>query len=164
MVRGPAWRFLELGVRVERALALSRTARELMAVDDRSDALSALLDLCDSQIVYRSRYLTEPIDAPVHDLVLLDPGNPRALHFQVAEIARQLEALPGQRDDALPVEPLRLARALLGRLQAATVREMTPQALEVTEKQLLALSDAISSHYFLKFERDTDEARTRLLG
>ena len=65
MVRGPAWRFLDMGRRLERGLAICRITRQLTAAaDDQADALGVLLDLCDSQITYRSRYLTGPLLQP----------------------------------------------------------------------------------------------------
>lgn len=175
MVRSAAWRFLEIGQRLERAQAICRAARMLTAHDEDEDddeaaggdadvaALGLLLDLCDSQIIYRSRYLTGPTLNPVRDLVLLDPDNPRALVFQAAEIVAHLSALPSTRDDNLPEPPLRLARALLGELQAAIAQDMTPARLERIEEMLLDLSDAISARYFLQLDNEDAERRTRLL-
>jgi uncharacterized alpha-E superfamily protein len=163
MVRSAAWRFLEIGQRLERAQAICRMARTL-TVDPQDDvALGLLLDLCDSQIIYRSRYLAGPAANPVRDLVLLDPDNPRALVFQVAEIVAHLAALPALRDDNIPEFPLRAARALLGELQAAAAHDMTPARLKGIERQLLVLSDAVSSRYFLQFDNEDAERRTTLL-
>lgn len=162
MVRSAAWRFLEIGQRLERAQAICRMARRLTQEGDVI-ALGLLLDLCDSQIIYRSRYLTGPSANPVRDLVLLDPDNPRALVFQVAEIVAHLSALPSSRDDNIPEPPLRAARALLGELQAALAPDMTPERLEAIEGQLLALSDAISERYFLQLDNEDAERRTTLL-
>ena len=166
MVRSAAWRFLEIGQRLERAQAICRMARRLMPQDgdpDGASALGLLLDLCDSQIIYRSRYLAGPAANPVRDLVLLDPDNPRALVFQVAEIVAHLGALPALRDDNIPEFPLRAARALLGELQAAAAHDMTPARLKGIERQLLVLSDAVSSRYFLQFDNEDAERRTTLL-
>ncbi|CDO34120.1 circularly permuted type 2 ATP-grasp protein [Novosphingobium sp. KN65.2] len=163
MVRSAAWRFLEIGKRLERAQALCRTVNWLVRDGDDSEVLGALLDLCDSQIIYGSRYLTQPMINPVRDLVLLDPDNPRALVFQVAEIVAHLEALPSVSDDNLPEPPLRAARALFGELQAAAAQDMTSERLADIEARLLELSDAISLRYFLQFDRDEAEKRTRLL-
>lgn len=162
MVRSAAWRFLEIGQRLERAQAICRMARRLTQEGDVT-GLGLLLDLCDSQIIYRSRYLTGPSANPVRDLVLLDPDNPRALVFQVAEIVAHLCALPSSRDDNIPEPPLRAARALLGELQAALAPDMTPARLEAIEGQLLALSDAISERYFLQLDNEDAERRTTLL-
>ncbi len=163
MVRSAAWRFLEMGQRIERAQGLCRMAGALSAEPRNRGALGALLDLCDSQIVYRSRYLTGPMANPVRDLVLLDQDNPRALVSQVEQIAAHLIALPSGRDDNLPELPLRTARALIGELQSATAQDMTMQRVMALEVDLLDLSDAISLRYFLQVDRDQPAARTRLM-
>lgn len=163
MVRSAAWRFLQIGQRLERAQAICRIVRRLSVVKDGGEALSVLLDLCDSQIVYRSRYLTAAMTNPVRDLVLLDPDNPRALKYQIAEIVEHLSALPSLRDDNIPEPPLRAARALLGELHAALAPDMTNDRLQAIEAQLYALSDEISARYFLQFDREEAEKRTRLL-
>jgi uncharacterized alpha-E superfamily protein len=170
MVRSAAWRFLEIGQRLERAQAICRISRQLTAIEANEDsggdggaeALGVLLDLCDSQIIYRSRYLTVPMANPVRDLVLLDPENPRALVFQVAEIVAHLAALPSTREDNMPEAPLRAARALLGELQAVTAKDMTPQRLSQVEDDLLTLSDELTARYFVALDRD-DQQRTLLL-
>ncbi len=166
MVRGPAWRFLELGQRMERAQAICRIFAHLTRIEADaalSGAPGMLLDLFDSQIVYRSRYLAAPLLNPVRDLVLLDPDNPRALVFQVAEIVRHLEALPVVRDDNLPEVPLRLARQLHGELQAAEAAAMDPVRLLAIETRLAELSDAISTRYFLALDRDEADRRARVM-
>ncbi|KPH65961.1 circularly permuted type 2 ATP-grasp protein [Novosphingobium sp. ST904] len=166
MVRSAAWRFLEIGQRIERAQGICRMVRRLGELEEggeKDGALGVLLDLCDSQIIYRTRYLTGPMAGPVRDLVLLDPDNPRALVFQIAGIVEHLAALPSVRDDNLPEPPMRLARALLGQVQAANAQDTGSQWLAGIEGQLLGLSDAISSRYFLQFEADEAEKRTALL-
>ena len=49
------------------------------AIDD----LDLLLDLVDCQITYRARYLVGVALAPVRDLAMLDPFNPRSVAFQI---------------------------------------------------------------------------------
>src|SRR5690606_8773514 len=102
MVRSPAWRFFDMGRRIERALNTCRIARKLSAPPHQQNDLGIILDLCDSQIVYRSRYLTGPMLEPVLDLVLLDPENPRSLIFQVDTIADHLRVLPQLHEDGVP--------------------------------------------------------------
>ncbi|MCJ2184665.1 circularly permuted type 2 ATP-grasp protein [Novosphingobium sp. 1949] len=165
MVRSSAWRFLLIGQRIERAQAICRMARELTALGPASAEVASgvLLDLCDSQIIYRTRYLTAPMPNPVRDLVLLDPDNPRALVFQVAQIVEHLSQLPSVRDDNVPEAPLRAARAILGKLQAAVAEEMDAARLEAFERELFTLSDLVSQRYFLQFDREGAERRTRLM-
>lgn len=163
MLRGPAWRFLEIGRRMERAVGTTRIARRLVDAESDFEALGMLLDLCDSQIIYRTRYLAGPMRNPVLDLVLLDPANPRSLAFQVAAIVEQLAGLPTIREDGLPEEPLRQARTLSALLEEARASEVEWAWLDTIQARLLTLSEEISTRYFLQFERD-DALRRSLLG
>jgi uncharacterized circularly permuted ATP-grasp superfamily protein/uncharacterized alpha-E superfamily protein len=164
MVQGPAWRFLDLGRRLERAASICRIARQLSLPAQREDALGVLLDLFDSQIVYRSRYLTGPLRDPVYDLVLLDGDNPRSLLFQLARLEEHIAHLPQLTEDNVPEPPLLAARAIFGRLRSLTVDAMDEARLQDTESRLLALSDAIAERYFLHYELPEDPTQGSLLA
>jgi uncharacterized alpha-E superfamily protein len=62
------------------------------------------LELCDSTITYRTRYLGQLQPAPVLDLVMLDDSNPRSLVFQLRAIDGHLDYLA--RVSGVPVPPL----------------------------------------------------------
>ncbi|MEO6093085.1 MAG: circularly permuted type 2 ATP-grasp protein [Novosphingobium sp.] len=164
MVRGLSWRFLDMGRRLERGLAICRITRQLTALLEQADALGVLLDLCDSQIAYRSRYLTRPMRNPVLDLVLLDPANPRSLIFQVQRLNEHIAALPSLTEDNIPEPPLLAARAVLAQLETITAAEFTHEHLLDIEQRLLALSDTISARYFLQYERPESSPGDALLG
>jgi uncharacterized circularly permuted ATP-grasp superfamily protein/uncharacterized alpha-E superfamily protein len=164
MVHGPAWRFLDIGRRIERALSICRILRQLGEVGEEADRLGMLLDLYDSQITYRSRYLTGPARDPVFDLLLLDPDNPRSLAYQVLALERHIAALPALHEDTLPEAPLREVRALLAPLTSLTVAAIDADLLQDIEARLLALSDAISARYFLQFEKSGLDHRASLLA
>jgi uncharacterized circularly permuted ATP-grasp superfamily protein/uncharacterized alpha-E superfamily protein len=119
MVRGGAWMFLDLGRRIERAQATARNlAHALAEPAPRVEAgLRLALELCDSALTYRARYLGAVQPAPVLDLVLADPGNPRALGFQLLAVAERLAEL-GDPEDRLAETAARLA----GRPQALVDR------------------------------------------
>src|SRR6202007_510237 len=57
MNRAAGWRFLDMGRRIERGVNTCRYARPLARDDATLDDLDLLLDLADSQITYRARYL-----------------------------------------------------------------------------------------------------------
>ncbi|MCX7273257.1 MAG: circularly permuted type 2 ATP-grasp protein [Burkholderiales bacterium] len=80
MTRDTGWRFLSIGRRVER-LGFICQALEIALHEGRAAGLGWLLELTDSSITYRSRYLSSPEWLPVLDLIVLDEGNPRALRF-----------------------------------------------------------------------------------
>ena len=164
MVRGPAWSFLDMGRRLERALSICRILRQIGTVGEEADRLGVLLDLYDSQITYRSRYLSVPARDPVYDLLLLDPDNPRSLAYQVIALEAQIAALPRLGEDALPEPPLREARAILAPLTTLTVEALDDDVLSKIETRLLSLSDAISTRYFLQVDNTAPNPRTSLLA
>ena len=92
MVRGGGGLFLDLGRRIERAYLSTQMLATVLGqpVARMSGTLQLLLELCDSAITYQSRYMSALQPAPVLDLVLADPDNPRALAFQFAQAARLL--------------------------------------------------------------------------
>ena len=60
------------------------------------------LELCDSTITYRTRYLGQLQPAPVLDLVVLDDSNPRAFAFQMRSIDQPSRALGQASGTAVP--------------------------------------------------------------
>jgi uncharacterized circularly permuted ATP-grasp superfamily protein/uncharacterized alpha-E superfamily protein len=150
MGRTAAWRFLDLGRRVERGQATARAARAFGMAGASLDDLSTLLDLADSQISYRQRYLTGIARVPVVDLTVLDPGNPRALAFQVDAIREHLAKLPVLDDDGM-AEPQQIEatgiHALVATAQATT---LDAAMLGEVERRLARLSEAIARRYFLQ--------------
>ena len=99
MTQLAGWRFLELGRRMERALATCRFVRQFAFGGELDGALDCLLELADSQITYRLRYVMVAARAPVIDLVVLDPNNPRSVVHQLARIETHLAALPKRGED-----------------------------------------------------------------
>jgi len=162
--RGPSWRFIDLGRRLERALGICDTVATLGAEGEPGEALGVLLDLSDSQITYRARYLTGPRRDPVCDLLLLDPDNPRSLVFQVDAICDHIAALPSLGEDMMPEAPLLEARALQAPLRSVTVEAFDTDLLRTTEARLLTLSDTIAARYFLQYERSRNTTGGYLLA
>ena len=78
MVRGGGRLFLDLGRRIERAQSVAtQLAHALDQKPERIDAgLALALELCDSTLTYRARYLSVVQAAPVIDLVVADEGQP----------------------------------------------------------------------------------------
>lgn len=155
MVRGGAWMFLDLGRRVERGAATARSlGHALDQAGPRMEAgLRLALELCDSTLTYRARYLAAVQPAPVLDLVLADPGNPRGLAFQLDAVAQRLAEIGGA-EDSLAATAAGLAarpQALVDQILAATDREAAaaalPKALFALEAEVAGLSDAVARRY-----------------
>jgi uncharacterized circularly permuted ATP-grasp superfamily protein/uncharacterized alpha-E superfamily protein len=154
------WRFLELGRRVERAIMTCRFVRQFAF--DTDGALDVLLELADSQITYRLRYVMVAARAPVIDLVVLDPNNPRSVAYQLGRIETHLAALPKRSEDTRLSLPEQIATALAARVRTADAAALDPNAFVEVENALMRLADAIASTYFTSRERS--EAHWEAIG
>jgi uncharacterized circularly permuted ATP-grasp superfamily protein/uncharacterized alpha-E superfamily protein len=98
MTRGHGWRFLDIGRRLERALQMVDTVQNGLNVQaaDQSAELQTLLEIGDSALTYRSRYLTSMQAGLVLDLLLLDEANPRSVAFQLARLVEHVAELPAR--------------------------------------------------------------------
>jgi uncharacterized circularly permuted ATP-grasp superfamily protein/uncharacterized alpha-E superfamily protein len=156
MVQIASWRFLALGRRLERALATSRFVRQLAFDGDLQSMLDCLLELADSQITYRLRYVMVAARGPVVDLVALEPNNPRSIVFQLTHIETHLAALPKRGDDSRLSPPEQIATALASRLRTAEAGEIDEPFLIEVEAALMKLSEAVTANYFTTRERSED--------
>ncbi len=155
MIRVDGWRFLDMGRRLERGINISRFMRQFAADGATIDDLDLLLDLADSQITYRARYLEGMSPTPVRDLVMLDPYNPRSLAFQVATLGSHVAALPNLVADGMLEEPGRLLIGLSCSIETEDARSLDAGAALAFEQTLLRLSDAIGDRYFLQGSKAT---------
>lgn len=116
MTRDEGWRFLMIGRRLERLQFLSSSLAAFLRSDVVFDqaGLEWLLELGNSSITYRSRYLAVAQLIPVLDLLLLDEQNPHAVLFQLKLVTRTLKRLnddfAAPREIALPDLVARLSR------------------------------------------------------
>jgi uncharacterized circularly permuted ATP-grasp superfamily protein/uncharacterized alpha-E superfamily protein len=147
MTRGPNWLFMDLGRRVERAQHLAWLVRQSVGQADarETEHIRILLEIADSAMTYRSRYLNAFQLVPFVDLLLLDEYNPRSCAFQLAAIENHLRELPritlAQRSD--------VPRTIAHQMRDA-VASANPVRLAVCEKglrsSLIALTDTITSN------------------
>ncbi len=156
MVQVVSWRFLQIGRRLERGLATCRFVRRFGFDGDPHGMLDCLLELADSQITYRLRYVMVAARDPVIDLVALDPNNPRSIVYQLARIEAHLAALPKRGDDSRLSPPEQIATALASRMRTAEASEIDKAFLIEVETALMKLSDAVAAAYFTTRERSDD--------
>ncbi|MET0911168.1 MAG: circularly permuted type 2 ATP-grasp protein [Ilumatobacteraceae bacterium] len=85
-VRGPAWRFGDIGIRLERALVVLALADSLIGdADPSTDVLDAagvaavevLLAANESLVAYRRQHRSDVALRPAHELLIRDRDNPR---------------------------------------------------------------------------------------
>ena len=160
MTRGDGWRFLDIGRRLERAAQLTDMLRHSLHPESPSvGVLEAILEIADSSITYRSRYLTSLQTDLVLDLLLADEANPRSIAFQLARLKEHVDHLPNSHSSIRRPQEARQALALLTAVQLADVRELgrTEDAAAAAARQGLlerlaadlgVLSETISRAYF----------------
>ena len=108
MVRDLGWRFMDAGRRLERSLELLALLQATV-VEDRDTAtdslvLESVLSAAESIITYRFRYRSHAQLETVLELLLLDPGNPRSLAYQLDRLTEDLDVLPVHADQRLRPE------------------------------------------------------------
>jgi len=112
--RGQGWRFLDIGRRLERALETCALLRVgiAQAPFNIEPYLAVLLEIADSSITYRTRYLTKLRTESVLELLVADEANPRSAGFQLCTLADRVEKLPAAASDAEPLERALVNKAL----------------------------------------------------
>ena len=153
MTQLAGWRFLELGRRIERALLTCRLTRAFAAPDAPDGSLDLLLELADSQISYRQRYVMIAALAPVIDLVMLDPNNPRSVEFQLDRIETHLDALPKQNAEGRLSPAQQIAASIATRLRTINADAVDNNLIVDIENSLMKLSDAIGASFLTSNER-----------
>ncbi len=149
MTRSIGWRFLSLGRRIERLAGLCSTL-EVATREGRTHGLDWLLELADSTVTYRSRYLVAPEWMPVLDLILRDEVNPRSVAFQVkglSEYIAKLEMTHGR----FASDVLAPAHAALRSLEPEDLHpesEAVARVLDMLHRAALAVSDELSLKFF----------------
>jgi uncharacterized circularly permuted ATP-grasp superfamily protein/uncharacterized alpha-E superfamily protein len=160
MTRSPAWRFLDLGRRLERSLHVVSLVQSMDAASlpEEGRVLEAMLEVADSVMTYRSRYLAAVNRAAALDLLLTDETNPRSLAYQLAAIVDHVADLPGDESKPLGTPEERIASSLLHGVRMLEVDDLSGGGGERTKlgrflrrvvDQLPKLSDLVSHRYLI---------------
>jgi len=160
MTRGHGWRFLDFGRRLERGVNLLNAIKSALHPEIKNPTvLDPLLEIADSSMTYRRRYLAQAQWASVLDLLILDKGNPRALAFQLATLTEHAANLPRyEAQSATLAEQKRIAELShvmeagdLVRMAAAHVAGNSAPLMDwltVLSNGLGSLSSDLTHHYF----------------
>jgi uncharacterized circularly permuted ATP-grasp superfamily protein/uncharacterized alpha-E superfamily protein len=152
LMRDQAWRFLDMGRRVERALLLASLTRSTVAVrqDEATEALllDSVLSTVESILTYRQRYRSYLEVRTVLELMLLDANNPRGMIHQLLRLQESLSGLPRDaRDDGTSAE----------------LAERDRLALEaITQLRLVSLERLVQLDPGSVLRRDLDQTLARI--
>ena len=163
MTRTQGWRFLLIGRRLERALqVISLLLNTVIDVREAAESavLEAVLEVGDSSMTYRSRYLSHLQIAAVVDLLLTDESNPRSLAYQLVDLYEHMEQLPRDTTEPKRGPEQRIALAALNAIRLVDVdslcvpqpgkgRPLLERLLGRLATQLPKLSDALGHRYLI---------------
>jgi uncharacterized circularly permuted ATP-grasp superfamily protein/uncharacterized alpha-E superfamily protein len=163
MTQNDGWRLMMIGRRLERLQFLA----ELIHLRLKAGAIPTQgelewwLDIGESTITYRTRYLASPRLAETIDLLVFDQSNPRALAFQWHAIEHSLvrvaASLGGAPDDSLDaavalVEEMQLTALDGDSARAVRARQGLAQQLNGLSTAAGRLSDRLSLKHFSLIE------------
>jgi uncharacterized circularly permuted ATP-grasp superfamily protein/uncharacterized alpha-E superfamily protein len=161
MVRGGGRLFFDFGRRVERAHAILEQLGQLLEQPPGQvqpghveAGLQLALELRDSVITYRTRYLAVMQAAPALDLILADEGNPRGLAFQLLAMRDLLRQITEEGDSLLASvdRALRDAREIVTDVLAAPNQMQAAgrltEKLSTLELAIESVADRVSRRYF----------------
>src|ERR1700676_1820043 len=141
MTQDDGWRLMMVGRRLERLQFLAELLAQRLGSGEAptQSELEWLLDIGDSTITYRTRYLAAPRLGATVDLLVFDQTNPRALAFQWHAIQQSLvrvaASLGGSPDDTLDE-----AVALVKEMQLSAIEGDSPRALRARQSLALQLT------------------------
>jgi uncharacterized alpha-E superfamily protein len=158
MSRRDGWRFLDLGRRVERAIALCRDARRVAAGAETGDDADLALDPADGGPALRLRRYAGVSRRLFLDLLLTDEADPRAVAFQIARIREHLAALPTGAPTIRGIPADDLVAAIAARHAETSPDRLAVGRIDATESDLLALSDAVARRWFTAVAPAADPA------
>lgn len=125
MMHSQAWRFLDMGRRLECALFLAKLLGDTLVNPGTDPALlEAILEITESAFPYRRRYLMQLETEAIVDLLVADENNPRGVAFQFATIAKHLAALPHDATHPSREHDNELLSGLRASLQTANLNEL----------------------------------------
>ena len=158
MPRDPAWRFLDLGRRLERGMQLLILLRDLLHPADGTAPtefrLQTLLHLANSLFTYHTAFHGALDATAALDWLFLAPENPRSLRYQVEAINDHLGTLPEALSPIAVGELRTLAFRILSDVRLAGLGELATNpaaaltAFGALQNDLAEMNSRLTQIYF----------------
>ena len=160
MTRGPGWRFLDSGRRLERGFSMTTLMTAAAFVSGSpTPLLEMILDIADSGMTHRQRYFARARWPEVVEMLVRDVSNPRALAFQLFALRTHLDALHSEFRVGVNDRWSALIEGIQGRLLSAEFAREVPTRegfdvhtlialMETCTQGLAGLSDDLTQRYF----------------
>jgi uncharacterized circularly permuted ATP-grasp superfamily protein/uncharacterized alpha-E superfamily protein len=149
MYNSDGWRFLSLGMSLERASFMAKTLAQLTAPEAPDGALDLALEIGDSVIAHRTRFSIFADADSVLDLLALDSQNPRAIRYHVSRARRHIADLPGHAESHRLSRVARQVLLLETQLATSDTASLTPKSLTRMTYDIWALADTLTATHLV---------------
>lgn len=147
MYRSDGWRFLSIGISLERAANSCDLLAACLSAKSASGALDLALEIGDSVVSHRTRFQIAANGASVIDLLALDPNNPRAVLYHITRSKDHISNLPTQQEDRHMSQVARQVLLLETKLATSAPATITPKVLAQVKQDIWAISDALNASH-----------------
>lgn len=149
MYRSDGWRFMSIGASLERAAQMCATLAACTDPQAPAGAHDLALEVGDSVVSHRARFVVWANSASVIDLLCLDPANPRSVRYHISRTRGHIAHLPRQETGHILSDVARQVLDVETRLATATSDEITPQTLRALQSDIWRICDALNARYLV---------------
>ncbi|WP_108663441.1 circularly permuted type 2 ATP-grasp protein [Acuticoccus kandeliae] len=149
MYRLTGWRFMSIGRSIERAASLTALLATFADPAAPEGSLDFAVEVADSEMSHRRRYAVTTTRATVVDLLALDPLNPRAVIYQLDDIEKHVEMLPGSEEHRQLTPLQRAVLKVRTGFAVETPETLDTRHLSALEREILALSECLAKSYLI---------------
>ncbi len=147
MYRSDGWRFLSIGISLERAANLCDLLAACLSVEPSSGALALALEIGDSVVSHRTRFQIAASAGSVTDLLALDPSNPRAVRYHITRCRDHIANLPTQNEDHHMSHVARQILLLETQLATSEPADISSEILSQIKLDIWAISDTLNTYH-----------------
>ena len=149
MYRSDGWRFLSLGVSLERAANMCAVLAACTADDAPVGALDLALEIGDSVVSHRARFLVWANTASVIDILGLDVNNPRSIRYHISRAKDHITHLPQQQSEYNMTDVARMVLMAETQLATSLTTHITAEFLDQMKQDIWRISDALNEHHLV---------------
>ena len=147
MYRSDGWRFLSIGISLERAANMCDLLAACLADEAVSGALDLALEIGDSVVSHRTRFQIAATPDSVTDLLALDPQNPRSVRYHITRSKEHIANLPNQQDGHVMSNVARQVLLLETQLATSEPSRLSPDDLLHVKEDIWSISDTLNTYH-----------------
>jgi len=147
MYRHDGWRFMSVGISLERAANMCELLAVCLHRRAPDGALDLALEVGDSIVSHRARFLLWSNPKSVADLLGLDPENPRSIRYHIARAKDHIDHLPQSGYRHRLSEVAQQILLLDTHMRILQPSQMTPDSLKTLQRDIWDISDALTATY-----------------